>query len=56
VTSPVKAAKPAAFPLVLRIPAWAAGATVAINGQAQARCQPRRVLLGRARGRPAITR
>jgi DUF1680 family protein len=35
VTLLVNPAKPAAFPLMLRIPAWAAGATVAVNGQAQ---------------------
>jgi DUF1680 family protein len=32
----VKPAKSATFPLVLRIPAWAVGATVAVNGQPQA--------------------
>ena len=35
VTLGIKLAKPSSFPLVLRIPAWADGATVAVNGQAQ---------------------
>jgi hypothetical protein len=35
VTLTVNSAKPAAFPLVLRIPSWAAGATVSINGEVQ---------------------
>jgi len=40
VTLLVNPAKPGTFPLVLRIPAWAAGATVALNGQAQDGVQP----------------
>jgi len=35
VTLKVTAPKPAAFPLALRIPAWASAATIAVNGQAQ---------------------
>ena len=35
VTLLVNPAKPATFPLALRIPAWAAGATVAVNGEQQ---------------------
>ena len=35
VTLAIKLAKSASFPLVLRIPAWAEGATVVVNGEAQ---------------------
>lgn len=35
ITLTVKLAKPAAFPLMLRIPAWAAGAAIKVNGQSQ---------------------
>ena len=35
VTLAIKLARPASFPLVLRIPAWADGATVMVNGEAQ---------------------
>ncbi len=35
VTITVKAARPAQFPLALRIPAWAGAATIAVNGRAE---------------------
>jgi hypothetical protein len=35
ITVQVEPARPAAFPLLLRIPAWAAGAQVRVNGQLQ---------------------
>jgi hypothetical protein len=40
VTLTVNSARPATFPLVLRIPAWALGATVRINGQEQPNVKP----------------
>jgi hypothetical protein len=40
VTLLVNPARPAAFPLVLRIPGWATGATVAINGELQPNVKP----------------
>jgi hypothetical protein len=40
VTLMVNPAKPTTFPLMLRIPAWASGATVSVNGQPQPSVRP----------------
>jgi DUF1680 family protein len=40
VTVLVNPAKPSTFPLVLRIPAWATGATVIVNGESQPNVKP----------------
>jgi DUF1680 family protein len=40
VTLIVNPAKPATFPVVLRIPAWAAAATVSVNGESQPGVKP----------------
>jgi hypothetical protein len=40
VTLLVTPVKPTAFPLVLRIPAWAVGVTASVNGQQQANVKP----------------
>jgi hypothetical protein len=40
ITLLVNTAKPSTFPLVLRIPAWATGATVSVNGESQPNVTP----------------
>jgi DUF1680 family protein len=50
----VNPASPLAFPLRLRIPAWAAGASIKINGESQPAPSPQLSLASTEHGKPAI--